>query len=137
MPTSGITFLGEPEPGSTRPFSAATRAGGLIFVSGHSAPHDPERGIHRGATPADEVRHALAKVAAILDEAGSSLDRVVQMTMLITDPADYAACNAEYVKHFPGGLPARHTARFGVPTQARVAFSCIALASDAAGNPQP
>ena len=50
------------------------------------------------------------------------------MTMLITDPSDYAACNAEYVKHFPGGLPARHTARFGVPTEARVAFSCVALA---------
>ena len=137
MDASPISFFGEPEPGSTRPFSAAMRAGGLVFVSGHSAPHDPERGIHRGETPADEVRNALAKVAAILDEAGSSLDRVVQMTMLITDPADYAACNAEYVKHFPGGLPARHTARFGVPTQARVAFSCIALAGDAAGNPQP
>jgi 2-iminobutanoate/2-iminopropanoate deaminase len=32
------------------------------------------------------------------------------------------------VKHFPHGLPARHTARFGVPTEARVAFACIALA---------
>jgi len=34
------------------------------------------------------------------------------------------------VKHFPGGLPARHTARFGVPTTAKVAFACIALAGD-------
>ncbi|AOO82507.1 RidA family protein [Bosea vaviloviae] len=126
-----ITFFGEPEAGSSRPFSAATRAGGLIFVSGHSAPHDPERGVFRGDTPADEVRHALAKIAEILAEAGSGLDRVVQVSMLITNPDDYAACNAEYVKHFPGGLPARHTARFGVPTQARVAFSCIALAGDA------
>ena len=50
--------------------------------------------------------------------------------MLITDPADYDACNAEYLKHFPGGLPARHTARFGVPTEAKVAFSCIALARE-------
>ena len=123
-----IDFLGEPEAGSPRPFSEATRAGGMIYVSGHSAPHDPARGIHRGETPADEVRNALNKVADILGAAGSGLDRVVQMTMLITDPTDYAACNAEYVKHFPGGLPARHTARFGVPTQARVAFSCIALA---------
>ena len=131
-----ITFFGQPEPGAARPFSAATRAGGLIFVSGHSAPHEPERGVFRGETPADEVRNALAKVAAILAEAGSSLDRVVQMTMLITDPADYAACNSEYVKHFPGGLPARHTARFGVPTQARVAFSCIALANDPAQEPR-
>lgn len=125
-----ITFLGQPEPGSPRPFSHATRAGGLIFVSGHSAPHDPASGTHRGATPAEEVRNALAIMATILAEAGSSLDRVVQVTMLITDPADYAALNAEYVRHFPNGLPARHTARFGVPTEARVAFSCIALAGD-------
>jgi 2-iminobutanoate/2-iminopropanoate deaminase len=47
--------------------------------------------------------------------------------MLISDRADYAACNAEYVKHFPGGLPARHTALFGVPTEARVGFACVAL----------
>ncbi len=126
-----IDFFGQPPAGSPRPFSEATRAGGLVFVSGHSAPHDPERGVHRGQTPADEVRNALAKLAAILAEAGSSLDRVVQITMLITDPADYAACNAEYVKHFPRGLPARHTARFGVPTEARVAFACIALAGGA------
>jgi 2-iminobutanoate/2-iminopropanoate deaminase len=52
---------------------------------------------------------------------------VVQVTMLITDPSDYEACNAEYVKHFPGGLPARQTVRFGVPTDAKVAFSCIAV----------
>ncbi len=124
-----IEFIDQPEAGSPRPFSRATRAGGLVFVSGHSAPHDPARGVHRGATPQEEVRNALAMVDAILAEAGSSLDRAVQVTMLITDPADYAACNEEYVKHFPGGLPARHTARFGVPTEARVAFSCIALAN--------
>ncbi len=127
MDPSEIVFMGEPAIGSPRPFSEATRAGGLIFVSGHSAPHDPERGVFRGETPAEEVRNALNAVADILGRAGSGLDRVVQMTMLITDPADYAACNVEYVSHFPAGLPARHTARFGVPTQARVAFSCIAL----------
>ncbi len=137
MDASAISFFGQPDQDSARPFSAATRAAGLVFVSGHSAPHDPARGIHRGETPADEVRNALTHIAGILAEAGSSLPRVVQMTMLITDPADYAACNAEYVKHFPGGLPARHTARFGVPTQARVAFSCIALADTAEKDLQP
>ncbi len=123
-----ITFFDQPEPGSPRPFSRATRAGGLVFVSGHTAPHDPANGVHRGATAGEEVRNALAFISVILRDAGSSLDRVVQVSMLITDPADYDACNAEYVKHFPGGLPARHTARFGVPTEAKVAFSCIALA---------
>ena len=125
-----IDFIAPPESGSARPFSRATRAGGLLFVSGTSAPHDPARGIHRGATAAEQVRRALAGIAATLQAAGSSLDRVVQVTMLITDPADYDACNAEYVKHFPNGLPARHTARFGVPTEAKVAFACIALAGD-------
>jgi 2-iminobutanoate/2-iminopropanoate deaminase len=124
-----IDFFESPEPGATRPFSRASRAAGLVFVSGHSAPHDPANGIHRGATATEEVRNSLAEVARILAGMGTGLDRVVQMTMLITDPADYAECNAEYVKHFPGGLPARHTARFGVPTEARVAFACIALAA--------
>lgn len=122
-----MEFLHPPAVGEARPFSRAVRAGGMVYVSGHSAPHDPARGIHRGATPAEEVRNALAFIAALLKEAGSSLERVVQVTMLISDRADYAACNAEYVKHFPGGLPARHTALFGVPTQARVGFACMAL----------
>ncbi len=123
-----INFYGAPEAGSLRPFARATRAGGLVFVSGHSAPHDPAKGVYRGDTPDVQVRNALALISQILADAGSSLDHVVQMTMLIADPADYAACNAEYVKHFPKGLPARHTARFGVPTEAKVAFACIALA---------
>lgn len=127
---SVIDFIGPPEAGSARPFSRATRAGGLVFVSGHSAPHDPARGIFRGDTPEEQVRNALAVIREILEDAGSGLDRVVQVTMLITDPADYDACNREYVTHFPGGLPARHTARFGVPTDAKVAFSCIALAAE-------
>lgn len=125
-----IDFIGQPEAGSPRPFSRATRAAGLVFVSGASAPHDPSHGIRRGDTAAEQVRNALATVEETLRAAGTSLDRVVQVTMLITDPADYDACNAEYVKHFPGGLPARHTARFGVPTEAKVAFACIALAGD-------
>lgn len=126
-----VTFLDPPEPGSLRPFSRATIAGGMVYVSGHSAPHDPANGIHRGATAQDEVANALALIARILEYADSSLAHVVQMTMLMTDPADYAACNEEYVKHFPSGLPARHTARFGVPTEARVAFACVALQASA------
>ena len=125
-----IDFIGQPEADSIRPFSRATRAGGMIFVSGHSAPHDPENGVHRGETPAEQVRNALNFIDGILRAEGSSLKRLVHVTMLIMDPAHYAACNAEYVKHFPDCLPARHTARFGVPPEALVGFSCIALAPE-------
>jgi 2-iminobutanoate/2-iminopropanoate deaminase len=123
-----MQFFGQPDPGDARPFSRAVKAGGMVWISGHSAPHDPARGIHRGDTAAEQVRNALTCIAGLLAEAGSSLDRVVQVTMLISDRADYAACNAEYVKHFPNGLPARHTALFGVPTEAKVGFACVALA---------
>lgn len=123
-----MQIFGEPAQGEARPFSRAVKARGMVWVSGHSAPHDPARGIHRGTTPAEEVRNALAFIAGLLAEAGSGLDRVVQVTMLISNRADYAACNEEYVKHFPAGLPARHTALFGVPTEARVGFACVALA---------
>lgn len=122
-----MQFFGQPGNGEARPFSRAVKAGGMVWISGHSAPHDPARGIHRGETAADQVRNALTFIAGLLAEVGSSLDRVVQVTMLISDRADYAACNTEYVKHFPNGLPARHTALFGVPTEAKVGFACVAL----------
>lgn len=126
-----IEFINPPELGARPvPFSRATKAAGLVFVSGHSAPHDPEGGRSRSESPQGQVREALVTLEQILRAAGSTLERVVQVTMLITDPADYNACNEEYVKHFPNGLPARHTARFGVPTDAKVAFSCIALAGE-------
>jgi 2-iminobutanoate/2-iminopropanoate deaminase len=115
-----------PGPGA---FSRATRAAGLVFVSGTGAGNDIG-GRAREGTATEQTRWALENVEAILRAAGSSLDRVVQMTLLIQDPTDYREINAEYIKHFPKGLPARHTARFGVPTTAKVAFACIALAPD-------
>jgi 2-iminobutanoate/2-iminopropanoate deaminase len=120
--SSEITFIGQPEPGSPRPFSRATRAAGLVYVSGISG------GIHGTAT--EEARAALEAMRGVLDEAGSSMGRVIQVTLLITNSADYSEINAEYVRHFPNGLPARHTARFGVPTQAKCGFACVALAGD-------
>jgi 2-iminobutanoate/2-iminopropanoate deaminase len=117
-----------PAPGA---FSRATRAAGLVFVSGTGAGNDIG-GTPRDGTAAQQTRWALENVETILRAAGSSLDRVVQVTLLIQDPSDYHEINAEYVTHFPKGLPARHTARFGVPTRAKVAFACIALGPDAA-----
>ncbi len=126
-----IEFFDPPDAPAPGAFSRATRAAGLVFVSGTGAGNDIG-GKAREGTAAEQTRWALENVAAILAAAGSSLERVVQVTLLIQDPADYHEINAEYVKHFPNGLPARHTARFGVPTTAKVAFACIALASEAA-----
>ncbi|HEX3722945.1 MAG TPA: RidA family protein [Nitrolancea sp.] len=115
-----IEFIQTPKPGETRPFSRATKAAGLVFVSGISG------GVSGSAT--EEARAALQSMKAVLEEAGTSMDRVIEVTLLITNSADYQEINAEYVKHFSHGLPARHTVRFGVPTQAKCGFACIALA---------
>jgi len=123
-----IEFFDPPDAPAPGAFSRATRAAGLVFVSGTSGGSGPD-GQPRAGTATQEARWAIEHVAAILKAASSSLDAVVQVTMLITDPADYREINAEYVRHFPRGLPARHTARFGVPTTAKVAFACIALAT--------
>lgn len=115
----GIEFFSQPE-GSKAPFSRATKAAGLVFVSGISG------GISGTAT--EESRAAINNMKAVLEDAGSSLDKVIQVTLLITNSADYNEINAEYIQHFPDNLPARHTVRFGVPTQAKCGFACIALA---------
>ncbi len=117
----GIEYFDQPE-GTSRPFSRATKAAGLLFVSGIS-------GSFSGSAT-EEARSALKNMIAVLEEAGTTLERVIQVTLLITNSADYQEINAEYVTHFPNGLPARHTARFGVPTQAKCGFACIALAGD-------
>ena len=123
MNTDAIEFIGQPGAGEARPFSRATRAAGLVFVSGISG------GVSGTAT--EEARAALDNLRGVLEQAGTRMERVIQITLLITNSADYQEINAEYVKHFPNGLPARHTARFGVPTQAKCGFACIALAGDA------
>ncbi|WP_416237429.1 RidA family protein [Sulfitobacter sp. F26204] len=79
-----IELFEQPEPGSSRPFSRVCRAGGMVYVSGHSAPHDPDAGIFRGDTPQDEVRNALGHIKSLLALAGSSIDLVVQVTMSTT-----------------------------------------------------
>lgn len=122
-----IEYIGLPGKDSNRPFCDATRAGGLIFVSGRTAPHDPETGVFRGHTAAEQVGQALALIDSVLKSAGSNLQHIVQMTMLISEPSDYDECNAAYLKWFPNELPARHTVRFGVPTSAKVGFACIAI----------
>jgi 2-iminobutanoate/2-iminopropanoate deaminase len=119
---AGIQFVNPPAEGETRPFSRATKAAGLVFVSGISG------GVAGSAT--EEACAALNNMKTVLEEAGTTLENVIQVTLLITNPADYHEINAEYVKHFPNSLPARHTARFGVPTQAKCGFACVALAGD-------
>eukprot|EP00928_Gymnodinium_smaydae_P094535 TRINITY_DN7954_c0_g2_i1.p2 TRINITY_DN7954_c0_g2~~TRINITY_DN7954_c0_g2_i1.p2 ORF type:complete len:110 (+),score=35.85 TRINITY_DN7954_c0_g2_i1:383-712(+) len=84
---------------------------------------------------AGETEQALLNVERVLHAAGSDLQRLASVTMLLTSREDYAAANRAYVAFFKQRgleerLPARSTALWGVPTDARVAFSAVALAAE-------
>jgi len=94
-------------------YSQAVRAAGLIFVSG-TAPHDPQTGAIVGATIQEQTRQCLRNIAAILEAAGSSLDKVASATVVLADEEDFAGMNEEWLKWFPANPPARQGAKLPV-----------------------
>jgi 2-iminobutanoate/2-iminopropanoate deaminase len=91
-------------------YSQAVKAAGLIFVSG-TAPHDPATGAIKGVTIQEQTRQCLTNISAILEEAGSSLDKIVSVTIVLADEDDFQGMNEEWVKWFPSEPPARQGAK--------------------------
>lgn len=94
-------------------YSQAVKAAGLVFVSG-TAPHDPATGTIKAITIQEQTRQCLANIVAILEEAGSSLDRIVSATVVLADEDDFAGMNEEWLKWFPVDPPARQGAKLPV-----------------------
>jgi 2-iminobutanoate/2-iminopropanoate deaminase len=91
-------------------YSQAVRAGGLIFVSG-TAPADPATGALVGTTIQEQTRQCLTNIQAILEAAGSALDKLVSVTVVLADEDDFAGMNEEWLKWFPANPPARQGAK--------------------------
>ena len=91
-------------------YSQAVKAAGLVFVSG-TAPHDPATGAIKGTTVQEQTRQCLTNIAAILEAAGSAMDRVVSITIVLADEDDFAGMNEEYLCWFPSNPPARQGAK--------------------------
>jgi len=101
-----------------------------VFVSGQ-IPVRPGGGPTEvvGDTMQAQTRQALRNVQSILEAAGSSLDRVVKITVLLARPELYREMNEAYADFFPGPKPARGMARFGADIPGvLVAIEAIALA---------
>jgi 2-iminobutanoate/2-iminopropanoate deaminase len=94
-------------------YSQAVRAAGLVFVSG-TAPADPVTGqlIEGGA--AEQTAQCLRNIAAILESAGSSLEKAVSATIILADPDDFLAVNQEWLTWFPDNPPARQGSKMPV-----------------------
>ena len=94
-------------------YSQAVRAAGLIFVSG-TAPADPVTGKMIEGTAGEQVAQCLRNISAILEAAGSSLDKAVSATLIIADEDDFPAINDEWMRWFPTNPPARQGAKLPV-----------------------
>jgi len=94
-------------------YSQAVKAAGLVFVSG-TAPIDPATGTFAGTSVQEQTRQCLKNIEAILEEAGSSLDKIVSATVVLADEDDFAGMNEEWLKWFPVDPPARQGAKLPV-----------------------
>jgi 2-iminobutanoate/2-iminopropanoate deaminase len=120
-----------PMPGRANlPFSAAVQAGPMLYLSGQLGTDGAGRLVPGGIGP--ETAQALANIRALLEGQGSSMDRVVKCTVMLADMGEWGAMNQEYVRHFPGGLPARSAfGASGLALGARVELECMAVAGAA------
>ena len=91
-------------------YSQAVKAAGLVFVSG-TAPIDPETGQIKGATIQEQTQQCLTNIAAILEAAGTSLEKIASATVILAEEDDFAGMNEEWMRWFPTNPPARQGAK--------------------------
>jgi 2-iminobutanoate/2-iminopropanoate deaminase len=120
-----------PAPFQGAPYSQAIVAGALVFVSGQLALHPGDSAIGL-ETIEEQTEQVFANLRAILEEAGSGLDRLVKTTVFLQDLDDFQGMNAVYAKHVGDAPPARSTVEVArLPSGARVEIDAIALVGDA------
>jgi 2-iminobutanoate/2-iminopropanoate deaminase len=110
MPRQIITTANAP---SSPLYSQAVKAGPYVLVSGIVG-IDPATGSLAGDTIQAQTRQALANCQAILQTSGASLDDVIEVGILLTNPADLTGLNEEYARWFPSRPPTRYVAKLGV-----------------------
>ena len=107
-------------------YSQAVKAGGLIFVSGQP-PFDPVTGKVVGTTIQEQTAQSLRNIQAILEAAGSGLDKMVQATVILVEESDFAGMNEEWCRWFPKNPPARQGAKLPVrPPGVKISIAAIA-----------
>ena len=117
-----------PAPFQGAPYSQAIAANGLVFVSGQLALKPGDKELSCG-TIEDQTEQVFANLRAILEGAGTSLDRLVKTTVFLQDLGDFQGMNAVYAQHVGATPPARSTVEVAkLPSGALVEIEAIALA---------
>jgi 2-iminobutanoate/2-iminopropanoate deaminase len=116
-----------PAPFQGAPYSQAIATGQLLFTSGQLALKPGETEL-TGTTIGEQTEQVFANLRAILEEAGTSLDRLVKTTVFLQDMGDFQAMNAVYAKHVGDRPPARSTVEVAkLPSGALVEIEAVAL----------
>jgi 2-iminobutanoate/2-iminopropanoate deaminase len=114
-------------PGAIGPYSQAVKVNGMVFCSGQ-IPIDPATGSFVSDGIAEQTEQVLKNLNAVLESAGSGLDRVVKTTVFLADMEDFAAMNEVYSKFFDSNKPARATVQAArLPRDAKVEIECVAI----------
>jgi 2-iminobutanoate/2-iminopropanoate deaminase len=106
-------IISTPDAPSSPLYSQAVKAGQHVHVSGLVG-IDVTTGTLAGSTIQEQTRQALENCRSVLRTAGAGLDDVVEVGVLLTDPADFAGMNDEYTTWFPADPPTRYVAKLGV-----------------------
>ena len=115
-------------PKAIGPYSQAIKANGFIFVSGQTA-FDPATGQVLEGNAAEQTERIMQNLKAIVEAAGSSLDKAVRLGVFLKDMNDFEAMNQVYARYFPAHPPARTTIGAArLPRDFRVEIDMIALA---------
>jgi 2-iminobutanoate/2-iminopropanoate deaminase len=127
MEKQAVRTESAPAPFQGAPYSQAIRAGDLVFVSGQLGLR-PDHAEMVGDSIEEQTEQVFANLRAILEEAGSGLDKLVKTTVYLTDLGDFAAMNEVYAKHAGAPPPARATIEVSaLPSGAKVEIEAVAL----------
>jgi 2-iminobutanoate/2-iminopropanoate deaminase len=117
-----------PAPFQGAPYSQAIRAGDFVFVSGQLALKPGDAHITAGSVE-EQTEQVMANLRAILEAAGSGVDRIVKTTVYLQNLDDFQGMNSVYAKHVGDSPPARATIEVArLPSGALVEIDAIALA---------
>lgn len=115
-----------PAPFQGAPYSQAIAFGDLVFVSGQLGIDPASNEVAEGGIAAQTER-ALENVRAILEAAGSSLDKVLKTSIFLVDLGDFGAMNEVYARYMGDEFPARATVQIGaLPSGARIEIEVVA-----------
>jgi 2-iminobutanoate/2-iminopropanoate deaminase len=126
MDKQAVRTESAPAPFQGAPYSQGIVAGDLVFVSGQLG-IDPAGGHVVEGGIVEQTEQTMRNLAAVLEEAGTSLEHAVMVTIFLVDLGDFQAMNEVYARHLSEPYPARATVQIAaLPSGARVEIAVVA-----------